>query len=542
MSDEQARQTTHEAAVRETTSGIRLKAEYTAEDLAGWDPETKLGSAGSYPFTRGIHPEMYGRQLWTIRQYAGYGDAKATNARFRFLYENGQTGLSLAFDLPTQLGLDSDHPETLGEVGRLGVAIDTLDDMRRLYEGIPLDGTATSMTINATAPIILAMYIALADEQGVDRTKLRGTVQNDVFKEYLARGLYVFAPTPSLRLTADVIEFCVRELPRFNPISVSAPHIRSAGARYPDALAYMFLAAELVIAAVVARGVDVNQVGARISFLAGADNDFFETVCRHRASRRLWAKLMKERFGADEPRAMLYRLAGSGNPLNLTAEQPLNNLARITLQGLANVLGGCQSLVLPCWDEAYTIPTEDAVRLSLNIQRILAYETGVPDVVDPLAGSYFIESLTDEVEREIVASMERVGEQGGLIASIEDGWIQREMAQRAYEQERDIQEGRRVVVGVNRFTVEDDRSTLESEMHVVRASVADEQRERLAQAREARNPAALREAMSEVEHTLTSSANVMEPLIRAVRAGATIGELTEAMIDVFGSYRAPSPL
>jgi len=527
---------------RRTTSGIPLQRIYGPGDLEGFSYEDQLGDAGAYPFTRGIHPEMYRRRQWTIRQYAGYGTAEDTNRRFRFLVDNGQLGLSLAFDLPTQLGLDSDHPETMGEVGRLGVAIDALEDMRRLYAGIPLDRVSTSMTINATAPVILAMYVAVGEEQGVPRSALRGTVQNDVFKEYLARGLFVFPPAQSLRLMVDVVEFCVRELPSFNAISVSAPHIRSAGALYVQALAYMFLAAELVVEEAVRRGVDVNDVGASISFLAGADNDFFETICRHRASRRIWARLMKEGHGATEDRALVYRLAGSGNPLNLTDRQPLNNLARITLQGLANVLGGCQSLVLPCWDEAFSIPTEDAVRLSLNIQRILAHETGLTDVVDPLGGSYFVEALTDEIERRVVAEMDEVRGRGGLIASIEDGSLHGDMAQRAFEQEQAIQAGERVVVGVNRFEVEEDRAAIESSMHTVDPAVEALQRERVARYRAERDQAAASAAMVRVDRALASGENVMEPLIGAVRAGATLGELVTLMSTRLGTYRTPMPL
>jgi methylmalonyl-CoA mutase, N-terminal domain len=522
-----------------TTSGIPLKPIYTEADLGDWDPETQLGESGSFPFTRGIHPEMYRRRPWTFRQYAGYGDAAATNERFRFLLDRGQTGLSLAFDLPTQLGLDSDDPEAVGEVGRLGVAIDTVDDMMTVYDGIPLDETSTSMTINATAAVILAMYVAIADERGISRSVLSGTVQNDIFKEYLARGLYLYPPTPSLRLTGDVVEFCVRELPRFNPISVSAPHIRSAGARYVDALAYMFLAAKLVLADVKRRGLEVDAVASRISFLAGVDNDFFESICRHRASRRLWARIMAQEFGAEDPRARQYRLAGSGNPLNLTYQQPLNNIARITLQGLANVLGGCQSLVLPCWDEAFTIPTEAAVETSLNIQRILAFETGVTNVVDPLAGSYFIESLTDTVESEIVSKMAEIEGRGGLIAAIEDGSIAREMAAHAYELERAIQEGRTTVVGVNKFTSEMDAAALESTMHVHDPLTAESQIRRLSTVRAQRDGGRVQSALRRLHEACEGTENVMEPLLDAVKARATIGEMNSTMLTAFGSYRAP---
>ena len=532
---------------RLTGAAFVRKPVYDATDLEGWDVDADLGQPGSFPYTRGIHSSMYRGRLWTFRQYAGYGDAEATNERFRFLFDRGQSGLSLAFDLPTQLGLDSDDAETIGEVGRLGVAIDTVDDMVRVYEGIPLDATSTSMTINATAAVVLAMYVVAGEEQGLDRSVLRGTVQNDVFKEYLARGLYVFPPGPSLRLTGDVIEFCVHELPRFNPVSVSAPHIRSAGARYVDALAYMFGAATLMVEEVTRRGIDVNDVGRRISFLAGADNDFFETVCRHRASRRLWARLMRDRFGATDARAQQYRLAASGNPLNMTRERPHNNIARIALHGLANVLGGCQSLVLPCWDEAYTIPTEDAVRTSLDIQRIIAYETGVPEVVDPLAGSYYVERLTDEIENGIVQAMRQVDEAGGLIASIENGWIQQDMARRAYQQERAIEDGDTILVGVNRFRDEigDDQATergVESTMHTVDSGVANEQRRRLAGVRAQRDPEVVRRTLAAVRHACDAGGNVMPAVIDAVRARTTIGEITAAMTDILGTYRAPQPL
>lgn len=531
-------------AERRTTSGIPLKDSYGPDDLAGWDPAAQLGAPGSFPFTRGIYDQMYRRRVWTFRQYAGYGDARATNERFRFLHSNGQRGLSLAFDLPTQLGLDSDDPETLGEVGRLGVAIDTVEDMKQVYDGIPLTSTSTSMTINATAPVLLAMYVVAAEEQGVEPAVLQGTVQNDVFKEYLARGLYVFPPEASLRLSCDVIEYCVRAMPRFNPVSVSAPHIRSAGALYVDALAYMFCAASLMVEELVRRGLKADEVGPRISFLAGADNDFFETVCRHRASRRLWARLMAERFGACDPKAQQYRLAGSGNPLNLTRERPLNNIARIALHGLANVLGGCQSLVLPCWDEAYTIPTEDAVRTSLDIQAILAYETGITSVVDPLAGSYFVESLTDEIENAIAASMAEVEKMGGLVAAIDDGWIQRDMALRAFRQEQAIASGEFVMVGVNRNQDAPGEGELDVEgsMHAVDPASADDQRARLADVRASRDAVDLANALSALEQACRGTGNVMEPVIEAVRRRATVGEITAVMTGVWGRYRAPSPL
>jgi methylmalonyl-CoA mutase, N-terminal domain len=523
--------------VRTTTSGIPLRDVYRPADLAGWDPAEQLGEPGAYPFTRGIHSRMYRSRPWTFRQYAGFGDAAATNERFRFLVDSGERGLSLALDLPTQVGLDSDAAEAHGEVGRLGVAIDTLDDLAAVYSGLPLDRTSTSMTINATAPVLLAMYVALADEQGVPRSALRGTVQNDVFKEYLGRGLYVFPPGPSLRLSGDVIEFCVRELPRFNPVSVSAPHLRSAGALYTDALAYAFLAARELVGEAIRRGLTADQVGPLVSFLAGADNDFFETVCRHRASRRLWARIMRDELGATTDRAMHYRLAGSGNPLNMTAAQPLNNIARTALHGLANVLGGCQSLVLPCWDEAYTIPTEDAVRTSLNIQRILAYETNVTAVVDPLAGSYFVESLTDEVERRIVDRMRLVAERGGLVAAIEDGWIQQEMAAEAHRQERAIQAGETVVVGVNRFAVEEDLDAIESVTHPPDLDVGRRQVERLARVRAGRDPAAVEATLAAVRDACDRDTNVLPALVGAVRARATLGEITDVMVGVFGRFR-----
>jgi methylmalonyl-CoA mutase N-terminal domain/subunit len=393
------------------------------------------------------------------------------------------------------------------------------------------------MTINATAPVLLAMYVALADEQGVPRSALRGTVQNDIMKEYLGRGLYVFPPAPSLALSGDVIEFCVRELPRFNPVSMSAPHLRSAGALYTDALAYTFLAARLLVGEAIGRGLTADEIGPRVSFLVGADNDFFETVCRHRAARRLWARIMRDEFGAATDRAMHYRLAGSGNPLNMTAAQPLNNIARTALHGLANVLGGCQSLVLPCWDEAFTIPTEDAVRTSLNIQRILAYETNVTAVVDPLAGSYFVESLTDEVERRITDRMALVESRGGMVAAVEDGWIQQEMAAQAHRQERAIQDGDTVVVGVNRFTVAEDLDAIESTTHPPDPDTGRRQLRRLADTRADRDASAVDGALRAVRDACAGGRNVLPPLVDAVRARATIGEITEVMVEVHGRFR-----
>jgi len=523
-----------------TVSGVPIKPVYSAEDLKDFDPDSELGAPGEYPYTRGVYSEMYRKRPWTYRLYAGYGVGEDTNSRFKFLLANGQTGLSMALDLPTQLGLDSDDEKAYGEVGRVGVAIDSLLDMEKIFEGIPLDKISTSFTINSTANILLAMYLAVAEKQGVAQEKVRGTVQNDILKEYLARGTYIFPPRPSIRLIGDTIEYCLEHVPRFNAVNVAASHMRSAGATYIQATAYMMLDALEYIREVLERGYKIDDFAGNISFLSGANSDFYETIARLRASRRLWARIMKEKFEAQAPRSMMFRMATGGDCLTMTVEQPLINIARITLQALSDVLGGTQSMLLPAYDEAYAIPTEESARISLRIQQIIAGEAGITNVVDPFAGSYFIESLTNQVEKEIVAVMEKVEENGGMVTAIEKGTIQREMARQAREIQREIDQGIRPMVGHNCYRVEERIEEYEADMFTMDPAVYERQTERLEEVRSSRDQALTDEKLDALRRAAQGTSSTMPCLIDAVKAYATVGEITAVLKEVFGEYRQPT--
>src|SRR5262252_3974177 len=428
---------------------------YTPDSLAGWNATVELGEAGAFPFTRGIHPSMYRSRLWTMRQYAGFGTAAESNARYRYLLANGVNGLSVAFDLPTQMGYDSDHPLAAGEVGRVGVAIDSLDDMSTLFDGIPLDRVSTSMTINATAIVLLSLYIAAARRQGVETAKLAGTVQNDILKEYVARGTYIYPPRASLRIVTDIFAFCERELPNWNTISISGYHIREAGSTAVQEVAFTFAHAIAYVQAAIDAGLDVNRFGQRLSFFFNAHNDFLGEIAKFRAARRLWARIMRERFQATNPRAQQLRFHTQTAGSTLTAQQPDNNIVRVALQALAAVLGGTQSLHCNGRDEALALPTEESARIALRTQQIIASETGVANTVDPVGGSYAIEQLTDHIEAGAVALLERIDKMGGTLAAIESGFIQREIQESAYRAQVAIDSGHDVVVGVNRFTDDD---------------------------------------------------------------------------------------
>ncbi len=525
-----------------TISGVPLKPVYTEEDLKDFDPGKDLGAPGEYPYTRGVHRDMYRKRNWTYRLYAGYGQGEDTNERFKFLLNNGQTGLSMALDLPTQLGLDSDDPKSYGEVGRVGVAIDSLKDMEHIYEDISLDGISTSFTINATSNILLAMYLAVAENQGVPQEKVRGTVQNDILKEYLARGTYIFPPKPSIRLIGDTVEYCLKHVPKFNAVNVAASHMRSAGATYIQSTAYMFLNAMEYTKEVLRRGYSVDDFASNISFLSGANSDFFETVARLRASRRLWARLMKERFEAKEAKSTMFRVATGGDCLSMTMEQPIVNVARITLQALSNVFGGTQSMLLPAYDEAYAIPTEESARVSLRIQQVLSNEAGVTNVVDPLAGSYFVESLTSQVEKEIVAVMEKMEESGGMVNAIENGSIQRQMARQAVEMQREWDEGHRPLVGHNCYTVEESIEDYEAEMFTMEPEVYNRQVERLKEIRASRDNALVNQKLDALRGAAQGTENTLPYLIEAIKAYATVGEITTVLKEVFGEYRQPTAL
>ena len=521
----------------ETHSGIEVKRLYTPLDTQGIDYVRDLGFPGSYPFTRGVYPTMYRGRLWTMRQYAGYATAEETNARFKYLLEQGQTGLSVAFDLPTQTGYDADHPMALGEVGRVGVSISSLEDMERLFEGIPLDKVSTSMTINATAPVILAMYIAVAKKQGVDPKVLDGTVQNDILKEYVARGTYIFPPDPSMRLTVDIMEYCSRELPRWNSISISGYHIREAGATAVQELAFTLANGIAYVEAAVKRGLDVDSFAPRISFFFGAHNNLFEEVAKFRAARRLWARIMRERFGAKNPASWMLRFHTQTAGCTLTAQQPLNNIIRVTIQALAAVLGGTQSLHTNSYDEALALPSEEAVRIALRTQQIIAHESGVTDTVDPLAGSYYVESLTREIEEKAEEYIKRIDAMGGAIKAIESGYIQREIMESAYRYQKEIEARERIVVGVNEYVIEEEKRTLK--LLKVDPAVRERQIARLQEVRRRRDNAKVAELLAKLEEAARGSDNLMPIILECVEAYATLGEICDVLRKVFGEYKAP---
>jgi len=532
---EQTSSTMSERKARfETPSQIEVKAVYRASDLAGFDPERDLGEPGAYPFTRGVYPNMYRGRLWTMRQYAGYATARESNRRYRYLLEQGQTGLSVAFDLPTQMGYDSDHPLAQGEVGKVGVAIDTLADMETLFEGIPLDRISTSMTINATAPILLAMYLAVARKQGVAWERVSGTVQNDILKEYIARGTYIYPPGPSLRLCTDIFEFCSRFVPKWNVISISGYHIREAGATAVQELAFTFGNAITYVQAAVDRGLPVDEFAPRLSFFFNVHNHFLEEIAKFRAARRIWARLMRERFSARDPRSMMLRFHAQTAGSTLTAQQPEVNVVRVTLQALAAVLGGAQSLHCNARDEALGLPTEEAARLALRTQQVIAYESGVADTVDPLGGSYAIESLTNEIERRVFDYLDRIEALGGMLRAIEIGWVQKEIHESAYAYQRAIESGEQVVVGVNRFVLPEDRPipVLRIDPEIEQAQV-----EHLRRIKAERDAAAVRRALAELEEAARSTENLMPFIIRAVEAYATLGEISDCLRRVFGEHR-----
>ncbi len=521
----------------ETHSGIEVKRLYTPTDTKNLDYARDLGFPGAYPFTRGIYPTMYRGRLWTMRQYAGYATAEETNARFKYLLEQGQTGLSVAFDLPTQTGYDADHPMALGEVGRVGVAISSLEDMERLFEGIPLDKVSTSMTINATAPIILAMYVAVAKKQGVDPKLLDGTVQNDILKEYVARGTYIFPPEPSLRLTVDIMEYCSRELPRWNSISISGYHIREAGATAVQELAFTLANGIAYVEAAMKRGLDVDSFAPRISFFFGAHNNLFEEVAKFRAARRLWARIMRERFGAKNPASWMLRFHTQTAGCTLTAQQPLNNIIRVTIQALAAVLGGTQSLHTNSYDEALALPSEEAVRIALRTQQIIAHESGVADVVDPLAGSYYIESLTDQIEEKAEEYIKRIDALGGALKAIESGYIQREIMESAYRYQKEIESRERIIVGVNEYVMEEEKRSLK--LLKVDPTVREKQIARLQEVRRRRDNVRVQELLSKLEEAARGTDNLMPIILECVEAYATLGEICDVLRKVFGEYKAP---
>jgi methylmalonyl-CoA mutase N-terminal domain/subunit len=523
-----------------TGSGIEVAPLYGPVQLEAHDPASSEGLPGEPPFTRGIQTTMYRERLWSIRQYAGYGTASDANARFRFLLANGQKGLSVAFDLPTQMGLDSDDPRAAGEVGQVGVAIDSVADMDDLFASIPLDAVSTSMTINAPAPVLVAMYMVAAERQGASAEAIMGTAQNDVLKEYVARGTYIYPPRASLRLAADLIAHCARHAPRFNAISLSGYHIREAGSTAPQEMAFAIANACEYVAAVVERGVDVDDFASKLSWIFNTHTDFFEEIAKYRALRRVWARVMSERFGASDPRSLMLRTHTQTGGSTLTAQQPENNIVRAAIQALAAALGGVQSMALSCYDEALSIPTEKAQRIAVRTQQIIGEEIGVTNTVDPLGGSYFVEWLTDELERSASALLGQVEERGGAVACIESGWMQEQIQEEAYRAELAVVSGAKVVVGVNCHTESEEAQPPVIFRIDERAAAA--QQERLRAHRERRDAAAGAAALLRLRTAAEGEGELMPCILDAVRADATLGEICGTLRDVFGEYRPPTTI
>lgn len=508
---------------------------YTPLDIEDSDYGEKLGFPGQYPFTRGVQPTMYRGRLWTMRAYAGFATAEETNARYKYLLEAGQTGLSVAMDLPTQIGLDSDHELSYGEVGKVGVAIDSLADMEALFDGIPLDKVSTSMTINGPAAVLLAMYVAVAEKHGVKPEALKGTIQNDILKEYIARGTYIFPPRPSMRLITDTFEYCSKNIPKWNTISVGAYHIREAGASEVQEIAFAFANAMAYIDAAIKAGQKVDDFAPGISWIFTAGLDFFGEVAKFRAARRLWARIMKERYGASVPKAQMLRVHVHTAGSVLTAQQPLNNVVRITWQALSAVLGGIQSMACCAYDEAIALPTEESATLALRTQQLLAYESGVTDTIDPLAGSYYIENLTDKIEKEAYDYIDKIDRMGGAVAAIEQGYMQQEMAAHAYEYQHEVELGKRTVIGVNKFN--DSKKLAEQDVLTADLSVGERQIARLEKMKAARDNEAVKAALEKLREAAKGTENLMPYLIDAVKTYATLGEICGVLREEFGEYK-----
>ncbi len=516
-----------------TLSGLPLDRLYTEKNLAGWDAEDSIGYPGEFPFTRGIYPTMYRGRLWTMRQYAGFGSALESNQRYRYLLSKGQAGLSVAFDLPTQIGMDSDHTLALGEVGKVGVAIDSLEDMETLFNGIPLEKVSTSMTINATAAILLCLYVAVAKRQGANLQKLSGTVQNDVLKEYIARGTYIYPVRPAMRIVTDIFAWCRDHLPKWNTISISGYHIREAGSTAVQEVAFTLADGIAYVQAALDAGLRVDEFAPQLSFFFNAHNDLLEEIAKYRAARRLWAKIMMERFGAKDPRSLMLRFHAQTAGSSLTAQQPENNIVRVAIQALAAVLGGCQSLHTNSMDEALALPTEDAALIALRTQQILANETGVANTVDPVAGSYAIEHLTNEIEKGALAYIEKLDSMGGMLRAIEAGYVQGEIQKAAYEFQRAVEKKDQIVVGVNDFIAEEPRTipTLRIDIEIERTQIA-----RLNALRAKRDSACAKSALAELQRRATTTENLLPAILAAVESYATIGEISDVLRRVFGEY------
>lgn len=518
----------------ETSSGLEIDTVYTPEDLVDFNYTRDLGYPGEYPFTRGVQANMYRGRIWTIRQYAGFGTAEETNQRYRYLLEQGQTGLSIAFDLPTQIGYDSDHPLARGEVGKVGVAIDSLRDMEVLFQDIPLDKVSTSMTINATAPILLAMYIALGKQQGVEPAKLNGTTQNDILKEYIARGTHIFPPRPSMRLTTDIFAYCAEQVPRWNTISISGYHIREAGSTAVQEIGFTLANGIAYVQAAIDAGLDVDTFAPRLSFFFNSHINFFEEIAKFRAARRLWAKIMRERFGAKESRSWMLRFHTQTAGCSLTAQQPHNNIVRTALEALAATLGGTQSLHTNSFDEAYAPPSEEAVTIAVRTQQILGYESDIADVVDPLGGSYFLEHLTDSLEKEAGEHIAKIDSLGGAVAAIEQGYQQREIQASSYRYQKEFESGKRTIVGVNKFV-----SPYPKIVGLLRVKPEAEkrQKERTLQVRKDRDNSNVNQSLKRLEDAARSTDNTMPAFLECVEAYATVGEICDVLRKVFSTQK-----
>jgi methylmalonyl-CoA mutase N-terminal domain/subunit len=517
-----------------TTSHIELKRLSTPLDTDDIDYCRDLGFPGEFPFTRGVQPTMFRGRLWTMRQYAGFATAEETNKRYKYLLEQGQTGLSVAFDLPTQIGYDSDHPLADGEVGKVGVAIDTLKDIEILFDGIPLDKVSTSMTINSTAAILLTMYIAVAEKQGVTPEILQGTIQNDILKEYAARGTYIFPPLESMRIVTDIFAFCKDRVPRWNTISISGYHMREAGCTAVQEVAFTLADGIAYVEAAIRAGLDVDSFASRLAFFFCCHNTFIEEVAKFRAARRLWAKIMKERFKAKRDESCMLRFHTQTAGCSLTAQQPDNNVVRVAFQALAAVLGGTQSLHTNSRDEAYALPTEDSVRIALRTQQIIGYESGVADMIDPLGGSYAVEALTDEIERKSTEYFEKIDAMGGAIKAIEAGYIQGEIAESAYQYQKEIEKKKRIIVGLNQFQIEEQPL---KDILRIKPEVEQYQKEKLSRVKKERDNGKVKQTLAVLKKAAQGTENVVPPILEAVKAYATIGEISDTLREVFGEYK-----
>ncbi|NBG88550.1 acyl-CoA mutase large subunit family protein [Isachenkonia alkalipeptolytica] len=516
------------------TSGKTVERLYTPEDIEGMDYQEDLGFPGEYPYTRGVQPTMYRSRFWTMRQYAGFATAEESNQRYKYLLDQGQTGLSVAFDLPTQIGYDSDHELAQGEVGKVGVAIDSLKDMEILFDGIPLDKVSTSMTINAPAAVLLAMYIAVGEKQGVSADKLRGTIQNDILKEYIARGTYIFPTEESMRLITDIFAYCSKEVPNWNTISISGYHIREAGSSATQEVAFTLADGIAYVEAAIKAGLDVDSFAPRLSFFFNSHNDLLEEVAKFRAARKLWAKIMKERFGAKNPKSMQLKFHTQTAGSTLTAQQPDNNIVRVAVQTLAAVLGGTQSLHTNSKDEAMALPTEDSVRVALRTQQVVAHESGVADTVDPLAGSFYVESLTNSIEEEALKYIEKIDELGGAPEAIEQGYIQKEIMDSSYNYQKELEKEERIVVGMNKFQV--DEKPVEGLLKVD-PKVEELQRDKISKTKESRDEAAVKEKLQALKKAAEGKDNTMPFILEAVKSYATLGEICDVLREVFGEYQ-----